>query len=348
MTARHHAMVCDALSQLSACLQTIMRLIQRAPLYCLLALIITHATIRVSTAFQLPQRSNRPRTDHNSRRAIPPIFPLPLGVPYTYLQASPVVVPSLSKVAASCLLPTSLGFIKSEYGVSYGYGTSVALLAFSILQQVTPDTIPYYHALALLFYGTRLDLFLLYRELFIPKFRKFRDEIEEKAPSNRLSRAPFIASCALLYACLAAPLFVTSTCTATFSTITEELVACTWIGFILAALGDLQKSIVKATNGEDTLVTGGVFRFLRHPNFTGETLAWTSSFLAAISVGNWRSNAGLLAASALGWAGIVFVLAMASTNLEKKQKEKYGDTPEYQEWVDGSWAGVTLAKKDSS
>ncbi len=261
------------------------------------------------------------------------------------LQASPVMLSPVAKVALSCLVPTSLGYIKSEYGVSYGYGTSVALVATLVLQQLTPGTVPYDHALALLFYGTRLDLFLLYREVCIPKFRKFRERIEEKAPDNRLARTPFILSCALLYACLGAPLFVTSSCTVS-SKVTMGLVASTWVGFVIAALGDLQKSILKSRKGDDALATRGIFQFLRHPNFTGETVGWTASFLAAISMGNWKQNAGLLAASAIGWMGICFVLAMATTNLEKKQKEKYGDTSEYQEWVKGSWAGFTLNKKE--
>ena len=126
---------------------------------------------------------------------------------------------------------------------------------------------------------------------------------------------------------------------------TVGLVTCTWVGFVVAALGDAQKSIFKSRKGDDALATKGIFQLLRHPNFTGETFGWTASFLAAISIGNWKQNAGLLAASALGWMGICFVLAMATTNLEKKQKEKYGDTFEYQEWVKGSWAGFTLKKK---
>lgn len=309
------------------------------------------ALFQVSFAFQVPQKPNSvPRVERHSGRAastnLSPSFDSGTArTASTSLQAAPIALPSLTKVTLSCLLPTSLGYIKSEYGVSYGYGSSVAILATLVLTQLAPGTLPYYHALALLFYGTRLDLFLLYRELCIPKFRKFREVIEEKAPANRLSRTPFIFSCALLYACLGSPLFVTSTCT-TFSKATAVLVACTWIGFVLAALGDLQKSVVKSRKGEDALVTGGVFQFLRHPNFTGETFGWTASFLAAVSIGNWNQNSGLLAASAVGWAGIVFVLAMASTNLERKQKEKYGDSSEFEKWVKSSWAGFTLKKKE--
>ena len=314
------------------------------------------ALVGEASGFQIAQRPSisrvlrQPRGDvHQAGRPIfspDSVATIHGGIVSTSLQSAPVALPSLTKVALSCILPTSLGFYKSEYSVSYGYGTSVALLAYMILQQLTPGTVPYYHALALFFYGTRLNIFLLYREVCIPSFRKFRETIEEKAPSNRFQRAPFILSCAVLYACLAAPLFVTSTCTS-FTKLTEGLVTCTWIGFLLAAFGDLQKSVVKARNGEDTLVTGGVFHFLRHPNFTGETIGWTSSFLVALSVGSWKNNVGLLAASALGWSGIVFVLAMAATSLEKKQKEKYGGTLEYKEWVKRSWAGITIKKKDS-
>ena len=169
------------------------------------------ALIGELNAFQVPRRS-RINLEICGRATGKRRVVLETRTP-TSLEASPVVLAPVAKVALSCLVPTSLGFFKSEYGVSYGYGTSVALVAALVLQQLTPGTVPYYHALALLFYGTRLDLFLLYREVFIPKFRKFRDKIEEKAPDNRLSRTPFILSCALLYACLGAPLFVTSTCT---------------------------------------------------------------------------------------------------------------------------------------
>ena len=51
-----------------------------------------------------------------------------------------------------------------------------------------------------------------------------------------------------------------------------------------------------------------------------------------------------LLASAFGWIGILFVLAgEATAGLEKKQKEKYGGTPEYEAWIKGSWAGPMLS-----
>ena len=54
--------------------------------------------------------------------------------------------------------------------------------------------------------------------------------------------------------------------------------------------------------------------------------------------------------SVMGAAGISFVLATATTGLEFRQKEKYGDTDEYQEWIKKSWVGFKMdtAKKDKS
>jgi steroid 5-alpha reductase family enzyme len=266
------------------------------------------------------------------------------------------IFPSLKTVAASCILPTCLGFYRIEYGVSYAYGTSIALVAYQILQQVGPSTLAHCHALALVCYGLRLDAFLLYRELFIPRFRKVRESIEEKRGGggkgfvNRItSRIPFVVGCAALYACMVAPLFLTAAIGDAAHPFIKGCILTTWVGFAIAALGDAQKTAVKASKGEEALVTGGIYALLRHPNYTGEFIGWTASFVASVAAAMSRcgdkSVLGLVAASALGWIGIAFVLAGAAGGLEKKQKEKYGDRPEYKTWIEGSWAGPVIAKK---
>jgi steroid 5-alpha reductase family enzyme len=267
------------------------------------------------------------------------------------LKASPILLPSLQTIAIACLAPTSLGFIRYEYGVSYGYGISVALVAYLILKQLSSGTVAYWHALALLFYGVRLNLFLLYRETCIPRFRAFRERIEvRRGGKNRLLRLPFVVGCAALYACLASPLLITSQVT-TVSPFFKACVVTSWVGFVIAALGDLQKSFVKAMLGPDVLVKGGIFTRLRHPNYTGEILAWTASFMASVvvAVADWKQCYAVpLVASAIGWIGIVGVLAMGATGLEQKQKEKYVYTPGYDSWVKKSWAGPTLPKNQSN
>jgi len=163
--------------------------------------------------------------------------------------AATLVLPTIPRLALVCLIPTLLGYYKSEYGVSYGYGTSIAVSSYLILssianaaglplfpgmgeflsfrtfqtagiltslsttlknlQSLLPTSLPAFHAFALFFYGTRLDLFLFYREVFLARFRAMRERIEERAKKqgNHLKRTPFIISCAYLYFCIMTPLW---------------------------------------------------------------------------------------------------------------------------------------------
>jgi steroid 5-alpha reductase family enzyme len=267
-------------------------------------------------------------------------------------------LPSIQAIALSCLLPTCLGYIRYEYGVSYGYGSSVAFAAALMLRQLSYGSLAYWHALALIFYGIRLNIFLLYRELYVPRFRVVRERIEERRTAATkyetnlktrfLARTPFVVGCALLYVCLVAPLIVTSQAISSDILMVNICIVWTWFGFALAALGDLQKSFIKATLGEHVLVKGALFSRLRHPNYTGEALAWTSSFLASVIVAanNWKQSLILpLLAATFGWIGIIGVLAMAGAGLEKKQFQKYSDTAAYQQWIKNSWAGPTWERK---
>jgi len=273
-----------------------------------------------------------------------------------------VILPSLSAVSLACLVPTLSGLIRREYTVSYAYGTAVAATAILVMKSLAAASVPinsiaFAHALALAFYGIRLDIFLLYREIFIPRFRKLRERIEEKAPpGSRLKRLPFILGCSALYGFMAAPLFASGKLMDPFlsldgGVITNLLrlaVGSTWGGFVLGAMGDVQKSVVKATKGEDTLVTGGVYGLFRHPNYTGELIAWSANgaaaFLSSVALGvadGWP----LLVCTVLGVFGINTVLMGATAGLEKRQAEKYGDSEEYKEWVKTSWVGFVKKSK---
>lgn len=271
----------------------------------------------------------------------------------TALQA----LPTIPQVAAACIIPTLSGYWRREYTVSYAYGTSVAAVGWLVLRSLPNlHSIAAVHAMALIFYGVRLDLYLLYRELFIERFRKLRERIEDKAPPRRLARTPFVLGCSMLYACMAAPLFLT---TASYSTtsllgtslqdvrslLVSALVGLTWFGLGVAAIGDTHKSWAKARRGEDALVSGGVYHFWRHPNYTGEIVGWTASACAAAVAATQWSQLGLVGASALGGLGIYSVLTMATSRLEERQQERYGSRPEYQDWVSKSWVGFTKASK---
>ena len=286
--------------------------------------------------------------------------------------AAAVAPPSLKAVALACLIPTLLGYYKSEYGVSYGYGFAVAAVAFMTLRALpvssvlpVPSAIAACHASAVFFYGVRLNLFLAYREIFVPRFAKMRERIEERAVrrGSRLARTPFILSCALLYGCMSAPLLVMEKIYGNAPLLINGedwphlalLVSSvfTWFGFLLGAIGDLHKSFSKARNGDDHLVTGGVFSLFRHPNYTGEAIGWTANcaaaFVAVLSAGSgwqhWKQYLPYLGASLAGCMGICTVLGAATANLEQRQKDQYGDTEKYKSWMRGSWGGFFFKKK---
>ena len=85
--------------------------------------------------------------------------------------------------------------------------------------------------------------------------------------------------------------------------------------------GRTGRTAYRGTPGKDHLVTGGLYKWLRHPNYTGEVFGWSASFAAALIAGAAAAAGGVLAttttlltnpwigASALGWLGIMFVLA---------------------------------------
>lgn len=257
-------------------------------------------------------------------------------------------LPALPVIAACCTVPTCIGYWKSEYGVSYAYGGATAMMGALVLR-AAPTPLAKVHAAALLVYGLRLNTFLLWRELSVEKFREFREKVEARAVAagSRLKRTPFVLSCAALYACMSAPMIVTAS-TAAADPLTAALVGVAWFGLLLAAIGDFVKSAVKAKEGPNVLVTAGPFRFFRHPNYTGEQILWTSSacagFASALAGGlpALRASVGWLAASIVGWAGIFFVLAKATANLEKKQAERF---EKYASWQKSSWGGVGLGGK---
>lgn len=266
----------------------------------------------------------------------------PLRVRGGVLNAVP---PAPWAVAAACTVPTSLGFWKSEYGVSYGYGAAVAAAALLILPATVAPLVKA-QAICLVFYGVRLCTFLLLRER-LPRFRELREKIEKKAieRGGRLKRLPFIASCSVLYYGLIAPLLITAPAglSATCPVAKAGIVGM-WVGVLLAAWGDATKSWVKADRGPDHLVTSGPFRFFRHPNYTGELIMWWSNVLVAAAGGALLPmHRSTFVLSLLGLMGITFVLMQAATGLEKRQLEKYGETPEYREWVALTWAGPVLA-----
>ena len=277
----------------------------------------------------------------------------------------------LDSISQSAGLPMALSIASTKPSVILN---SLAVTMNS-LKTLLPASLPAFHAFAVFFYGSRLNLFLLYRELCLPRFRAMRERIEEKAKKqgSRLNRTPFLLSCAFLYFCMICPVLVTtklcegmsmscgvgSEANLLLGASLRLSVVLSFSGYLLGAVGDLNKIIGKMIKGEDTLITGGIFRYFRHPNYTGEMVGWASSCVAAFlavalkavtthangGLRVWKSMTGLLSLSVIGTIGIAFVLGTATAGLELRQREKYGDTEEYEQWIESSWVGFKMGKQ---
>jgi steroid 5-alpha reductase family enzyme len=109
-----------------------------------------------------------------------------------------------------------------------------------------------------------------------------------------------------------------------------------WGGAITAALGvviemiaDAEKSAAKKRN-PNRFVSHGLYRIVRCPNYFGEVLMWTGSFVVCIGS---CCSAWQWVVAALGYIGIVYVMFSGARRLELRQAEVYGSDPEFQAYI---------------
>lgn len=230
---------------------------------------------------------------------------------------------------------SAVGWIYFIYFFSIGYGFAISALSVAtavLFHDVM--TLPAAILLGVLFvYGIRLALYLLIRERKSASYKKILYQ-----PDNT-KRKPIFAmfmiwiSCALLYVGQISPV--------TFYLYNLELGALVnhtwaWVGAVVAAAGviiemvaDAQKSAAKKIDA-NRFVSHGLYRIVRCPNYFGEVLMWTGSFIicfgACCTVGQWII-------ASLGYIGIVYVMFSGARRLELRQNETYGNDPEFQAYI---------------
>jgi protein-S-isoprenylcysteine O-methyltransferase Ste14 len=94
-------------------------------------------------------------------------------------------------------------------------------------------------------------------------------------------------------------------------------------GLILESVADLQKSKFKSRN-HFTWCNVGLWRISTHPNYFGEGLFWLGTYL---SHGFHSIFPSILATAGLGF--IMIVLKGSARSLASKQKDKYGQDPDF-------------------
>lgn len=230
---------------------------------------------------------------------------------------------------------SSVGWFYFIYFFSIGYGLSISALAVAIVAMFWGEmTIPAAILCGVLFvYGIRLALYLFLRERKSASYKKILYQ-----PENTTKKPLFVMfmiwiSCALLYIGQMSPVSFYLYNLGEGAAVSELWA---WIGAVLATMGvviemvaDAQKSAAKKINA-NRFVDTGLYRIVRCPNYFGEVLMWTGSFVicfgACCTLWQW-------VVAALGYIGIVYVMFSGARRLELRQEEVYGAMPEFQAYA---------------
>lgn len=230
---------------------------------------------------------------------------------------------------------SALGWIYFIYFFSIGYGFGIAALALAIailFNEVL--TLPTTLLCAVMFlFGCRLGLYLLTREKRSAEYKKilYGPDAAKKKPVFVVIMVWIF--CALLYVGQVSPLAFFLENKASGAPV-NELWA--WIGLVLMSMGvlletvaDAQKTAAKKKN-KHRFVDSGVYRIVRCPNYLGELIIWTGSFVVCFGA-CCRPWQWIIAG--IGYLGIVYVMFSGARRLEIRQHKAYGQDPEYQAYI---------------
>ena len=232
------------------------------------------------------------------------------------------------------LLISAIGFGYYIHFFSVGYGFSIAGIGLTLLllfiMKLNPVTLCM--LLLLIFYGARLGGFLLYRERKNSTYnRHVADDIKDDSDVSFFAKYMMWISCALLYTLMTCPILFRLLCAEDpkkidiSSSIGLFLMLC---GILLELISDLQKNEYKKKNPSH-FVEGGLYRFVRCPNYLGEILLWSGVLISGIG-----AVPGFLWIPAItGYIGILYVMFSGARRLELRQNRTYGTDPAYQAYV---------------
>ena len=230
---------------------------------------------------------------------------------------------------------SAIGWVYFIYFFSIGYGFAISALSLAsaiIFRDVI--TWPALLFCAVMFvYGIRLGLFLLLREKRSASYKKILYQPENTTKKPFFVMMMIWISCALLYVGQMSPVAFYLGNLRDGVMVHEGWM---WAGAVVAAIGvaieiiaDAQKSAAKKVNA-NRFVDTGVYRLVRCPNYFGEVLMWTGSFIicfgACCTLAQWII-------AVLGYIGIVYVMFSGARRLELRQTETYGKDPEFKAYI---------------
>jgi steroid 5-alpha reductase family enzyme len=234
----------------------------------------------------------------------------------------------------AALAVTSIGFKKTVWFISIGYTLSITVfcLLSLVFHHADFHILNYFQVILLLAWGCRLGFFIIRRESNSTYNSSVKDQTE---PSQKLPvtiKTGIWLSVSLLYVCMYAPAVFSlqvsrvSPLFSGFTAVTGLLIM--GCGLVIEAVADEQKSRFKELNPKGFCNTG-LYKWVRCPNYLGEIMVWTGSFICAVSYFNswWQwiiAVTGLLC--------IVLIMMGSAKRLEKKHITNYGKDPSFQKY----------------
>ena len=230
---------------------------------------------------------------------------------------------------------SGLGWIYFIYFFSIGYGFGISALAATLAiyfkDVMTAPTIML--CIVMFIFGCRLGLYLLTREKRSPAYKKilYGPDAAKKKPLFVVIMVWIF--CALLYVGQVSPIafFLANKAAGlhvhnVWAWIGAGFMA---VGVLLETVADIQKTVAKKHNPK-RFVDTGVYRLVRCPNYLGELIIWTGSFIVCFGA---HCNIWQWLIALIGYAGIVYVMFSGARRLEIRQSATYGKDAEFIRYV---------------
>jgi len=238
----------------------------------------------------------------------------------------------LPGLLAISLLAEAIGFYRSGWFFTIGYGFAHALMGIAVLAHFSSvATIPkvaLLHTCLVIAWGVRLTGFLAWRE-FVgwPDWKK--KMIAQSGTTPVARKVGTWAFVALFNTLLFSPVLFHLMNPTLSPAVANFGVGLAWVGLTLESSADTTKSAFKAKR-PDSFCTVGLYALCRHPNYLGEMLFWTGSFVAGVT-----SFKGYVqwAVASLGLAAILAIMIRGTMGLDKRQMVKYQSYDGYKEYV---------------
>ena len=236
---------------------------------------------------------------------------------------------------AVSLAVSGLGWIYFIYFFSLGYGFGISALAVTVAVLFREAlTLPTALLCIVLFiFGCRLGLYLMTREKRSPEYKKILYGPDAAKKKPLMVMIVVWLFCALLYVGQVSPVAFYLANKAEGAEVSDLW---PWIGVIVMASGvileavaDMKKKAAKKI-APKRFVNTGVYKLVRCPNYLGELVIWTGSFMvcfgACCTLWQW-------VIAILGYMGIVYVMFSGARRLELRQNLVYGNNRDYQAYI---------------